>query len=147
MAGIRFGSEIAAQLIYERLSASPVVTGVVGSRLIGMSVVPASEAMPAGLFYPYSSGYDGPISGEASSETLGITVRFVCEDTSTEPIADAAEAQYDIFAGKDFDITVNGTAYHVDFSEEGEHIPTTEYESGTYRRSLGTRYRVNVTRG
>ena len=147
MAGVMFGSEVAAQVVYETLSALPDVTAAVGTKLVGMAVVPAAYALPAGFFYPVASGYDGPISGAAESETLTYVVRFACEGTSTEPIRAAAEAQYTALAGQAFERTIDGATYYLDFTEEGEAIPTTEYESGTYRRSLGTRYRVNVTRG
>ena len=147
MADVLFGSEIAAQVVYEELTALPEITAAVAGRLVGMSLVPAHIPLPAGRFYPVASGYDGPISGPAASETLSLVVVFTCEGTSTTPIRAAAEAQYAALAGRQFTRTIDGATYTVDFTEEAEALPTTEYESGIYRRSLGTRYRVNVTRG
>lgn len=147
MADVLFGSEVAAQVVFEELSALPAVTAAVAGRVFGLSIVPSRHNLPAGLFYPVASGYDGPISGPATSETLSVVVRFVCEGTSTAPIRAAAEAQYTALAGQSFERTIDGDVYALDFTEEAEALPTTEYESGIYRRSLGTRYRVNVTRG
>ena len=145
--GVFFGSEIAAQVVYEELSAIAAITAAVGPRLIGMSIVPAHIALPAGRFWPVSSGYDGPVSGPAASETLSFIVAFTCPGTSTAPIRAAAEAQYTALAGQTFERVIDGRTYWIDFTEEAEAIPTTEYEAGEYRRTLGTRYRVNVTRG
>ncbi len=147
MSGIFFGSEIAAEVVYDQLATRPAITGAVGTRLLGISVVPASVNLPAMLFFPVGSGYDGPISGAAMSETLVMEVKAVCVGTSTTPIRAAAEDQYTVLAGNTFEKTIGGVTYHVDFTEEAEALPTTEYENGEYRRALGTRYRVNVTRG
>ena len=145
---VLLGSEVAAQVIWEEVSTLPEVTSAVESRLFGMSVVPASAPLPAGRFYPVASSYpDGPISGPASVETLSIVVAFTCKGTSTGPIRSAVEAQYTALAGKTFERVIDGATYVLDFTEEAEAIPTTEYEAGEYRRTLGTRYRVNVTRG
>lgn len=147
MAGPLIGSEIAAQVIYEEVSPLPEVTGAVGGRLFGLAVVPARDRLPAGRFYPVSSGYNGPITGAADSETLVYAVAFTCEGTSTGPIIAAHKAQYTALAGKTFERVIDGERYVLDFTEEAEVLPTTEYEGGVYRRTLGTRYRVNVLRG
>lgn len=142
-----FGAEIAATVVYQTLAGDSVIQGAVGDSLAGIEIVPQNMSLPAGLFHPTSSNYGGPIQGGASSETLGYTVKFICEGISTDPIWDAAERQMDLFDGKVFEIEVRGERYAVSFTAQGESIPTTVYEGGVYYRLLGTAYDVQITRG
>lgn len=142
-----FGSEVVATVVYQQLAADPVVQAAVGDNLAGIEIVPAGMGVPAGLFHPTSSTYGGPVSGGAAAESLGYTVKFICEGISTNPIWDAAERQMALFDGNVFTTEVNGERYAVSFTATGESIPTTVYESGTYYRLLGTSYDVHITRG
>ena len=142
-----FGWEIAATVLYAELSVITAITDVVEERIYASSVVPASAGTPALLYSPTSSQYNGPVSGAADSETLGIQVRFVIEGQSTAPLGDAPQAMYEALAGRLFTRTIDGVNYAIDFTESGEAVPIDGYDSGTYYRIKGVTFSVNVTRG
>ena len=142
-----FGSEIVATVVYQKLAGDSVIQDTVSDRLAGIEIVPQGMGLPAGLFHPTSSNYGGTISGAASSESIGYTVKFVCEGTSTNPIWNAAQRQMELLDGHIFTVEVSGEHYAISFTASGEAIPTTVYESGTYYRLLGTSYDVQITRG
>lgn len=143
-----FGSEVVDAFVHAELATLPEVTAAVGTRIASIEIVPASMALPAGLHHVTSSTY-GDYGGD---EELGYTIRFICEGTSTNPIREAAAAQKQHFApaneaGTTFQYTYEGEHYTLSFTADGEAIPTTVYEGGTYHRLLGTTYTVHIVKG
>lgn len=142
-----FGSDVVNSLLYDLFSDDEVITLIVGDRIHGIDIAPGD--LPALLFHPSSSSYDGSIGGDPAVEMLTYQVRLICEGTSIMPILSAAQRQMALLdpGVATHTITLDEQVYHVTFTVTGESIPTTVFESGMYYRLLGNTYDVLVAKG
>lgn len=146
-----FGSIVAEEVIYQRLSSDPTITGTVGESVWALMSVPQGEPIPALLFYRTNSSYGGYASAVESDdinyEEMLYEVHVVCEGTSTVPIEDAAERQMDLLSGFEAQVQYRGRNYQLLFTAEGETMLGSVQEGPQFYRDLGTVYRVEISRG
>ena len=149
MSNFGFGSEIVDEVLFTELSGLTAVTDAVGTNILGRSAVVQGDTLPAVMFYPESSTYDPPAFGgdNIGMEVLRYVVRFVCRDTSTNPIRAAALAQRQHLNGEAFPVISDSLNYLVTFDAQGAVPLTFLVDQGNTYRQLGTIYSVTVTLG
>ncbi len=142
-----FGSEIAAEFVYDILAGAPEVVSATGGRIENLAV--ASGALPACIHYAETGPYGGPVdtTGVIDAEQLSYVVRFVCEGVSTEPIRLAATRALAALNGAEGTVSYDGDDYGLTVLATGEFVLPIPPEDGRFYRGLGFYLQIDVMRG
>ena len=151
------GSLLVERVISRELRARPEIVDAFTQNgrlnLYATPAVPPGGSVPAMIFYqPTTSTYDGFVDlqgpDDINSETLNFDVIGFVAGLSHVPIHAAVKAQMSALSGREFDETDDdGRHWKVTFTALGETALPTRIVGDTVYKALGTRYRVDVTRG
>ncbi len=139
-----FGSEIVSRFILEQLAIVRAAQGFTGAAH-GLPILPQAVPLPAMAFYPEYSVYEAQTG--LAYEGLRFAIKVMVAGTSTGSIRPMALAQLNHFDGRIANYTYEAVNYQISFTANGELLPTTVVDAGTFYRQLGTIYNVDITSG